>query len=349
MTILQIVPSILRTGPVNVALDLIKTFTMHGHKCLLLYFDENGLHDGIECDLYNIKDINSIPWNIIDIAHAHGYRPIKLLSEIRYKYPAIKRVCTLHNYLFDDFKYEYGVIKGFIGAKLFLRSLSKANALMVALSRHAARYYCRLLKTNSVTYAYNCRAIDKYPLDTEDINTLSHFRQNCCLLGTISVLNKRKNIDAAIKALKLLPDNYKLCIVGDGPDAKRLASLSKSLGLENRVLFTGKKKDAYRYLEYFDIYLLPSKSEGFPLSIIEACAYNSTIVASKLPMLYEIFNDGQNIVFADVNNTEDFKDKILQAKRMSNHQSLELYTQFFTSDCLYKQYSSIYTKVLEES
>ena len=69
------------------------------------------------------------------------------------------------------------------------------------------------------------------------------------------------------------------------------------------MLFTGHRKDAYRFLPYYDILALPSHSEGFPLSLLEAAVYQKKVVVSELPIVKECFgyrNQGASTGKAEV-------------------------------------------------
>ena len=61
------------------------------------------------------------------------------------------------------------------------------------------------------------------------------------------------------------------------------------MGLNDEVLYAGHRKDAYRFLPYYDILALPSHSEGFPLSLLEAAVYQKKVVVSELPIVKECF------------------------------------------------------------
>ena len=79
-------------------------------------------------------------------------------------------------------------------------------------------------------------------------------------------------------------------LVGDGQDRGDFETLCQSLGLNNEVLFAGHRKDAYRFLPYYNILALPSHSEGFPLSLLEAAVYQKKVVVSELPIVKECFD-----------------------------------------------------------
>jgi thymidylate synthase len=65
--------------------------------------------------------------------------------------------------------------------------------------------------------------------------------------------------------MALLPEAFKLIIMGDGKERARFEQMTHELGIDERVLFAGMQKDAFRFLPYYDIYAMPSRSEGFPL------------------------------------------------------------------------------------
>ncbi|MCR5837101.1 MAG: glycosyltransferase family 1 protein [Lachnospiraceae bacterium] len=64
----------------------------------------------------------------------------------------------------------------------------------------------------------------------------------------------------------------KLIFVGEGPEQNRVKEKVNSMNLNDRVLFLNVRKDVNRILQAIDIFVLPSKTEGLPLSIIEAQA-----------------------------------------------------------------------------
>ena len=74
----------------------------------------------------------------------------------------------MHNYLFSDFGYTYGKIRGLIYGTLYLLVNLRADKI-VALSKDAQHYYSRFLPSCKLTYAYNTRVCDfSKKLSTEE-------------------------------------------------------------------------------------------------------------------------------------------------------------------------------------
>lgn len=90
----------------------------------------------------------------------------------------------------------------------------------------------------------------------------------------------QKNVELAIQALLHLPSDFTLRIVGDGPERARLEGLVQRLALSGRVRFAGHVRDVSSHLAASDIFLLPSRYEGYPAAAVEALAAGLPIVAT---------------------------------------------------------------------
>lgn len=78
---------------------------------------------------------------------------------------------------------------------------------------------------------------------------------------------------------KLDSTNVKLCIIGNG-NFESEKKLVNDLGLEDRVYFTGGKKNPFAYLKYADIYVMSSVHEGFPNALVEAMALGIPVIST---------------------------------------------------------------------
>jgi glycosyltransferase involved in cell wall biosynthesis len=85
-------------------------------------------------------------------------------------------------------------------------------------------------------------------------------------------------IKAWEKSIKNNPD-WKLCIVGDGPEEKSLKKLVEDLKLENTVIFTGRTNDVIQYYNSSSFFCLSSRNEGLPMVLLEAQSYNLPLIA----------------------------------------------------------------------
>ena len=113
-----------------------------------------------------------------------------------------------------------------------------------------------------------------------------------------------KRVHIAIRALSKLSEDYRLYIVGDGPQRKELAVLVKKLGLEKRVFFEGRKphKEIPVYLSKAHVLLLLSESEGRPNVVLEALAAGIPVIASDIPGNRELIEEPKNGILVPVDD-----------------------------------------------
>ncbi|HAT67503.1 MAG TPA: glycosyltransferase [Flavobacteriaceae bacterium] len=135
------------------------------------------------------------------------------------------------------------------------------------------------------------------------------------ILMQVSSFREQKDQATLIRSIAILPENFKLLLVGDGPLKNDLVTLVTTLKLENRVKFLGVRNDIPRLLKTADASVLSSFHEGLSLSSIEGMAVGKPFIASNVPGLREIV-DGYGVLFKkgdelDLANTLKnlFKDK----------------------------------------
>jgi glycosyltransferase involved in cell wall biosynthesis len=92
----------------------------------------------------------------------------------------------------------------------------------------------------------------------------------------------------ALHAALLLPSNYELVFVGDGPIRRELEDAVEELGLVDRVTFTGALSNPCGWIVESDVVIVPSRYEGFGLVAAEARALGAKLVATAVPGLREI-------------------------------------------------------------
>lgn len=101
-------------------------------------------------------------------------------------------------------------------------------------------------------------------------------------VGTLAGLRKVKNLPRLVRAFAGLPANWKLVIVGEGPERSAIESAAASLGLSDRVVLPGFLARPERYVGMFDIFALSSDTEQFPISVVEAMAASVPVVSPSV-------------------------------------------------------------------
>ncbi len=112
------------------------------------------------------------------------------------------------------------------------------------------------------------------------------------VIGSLGRLDVQKGYDLLVRTLPALPE-ARLLLVGDGPKRGELETLAVELGVRDRLEITGWMTDARRYLTAMDVFALPSRYEGLPLSIIEAMLAGLPVVAADVGSVSEAVVDGE--------------------------------------------------------
>lgn len=183
---------------------------------------------------------------------------------------------------------------------LFTRAFTKADkiqAISTFLADWAKKRGVSNDKIELIHNGANPRDL-KESVSEQEINelkkTLNKKTDEIYLVNTARLVHQKAN-DDVIRALKLLPDNIKFLIVGDGPDEQMLKDLTKELNLENRVIFTGRvdRSEVTKYRKVADIFVCPSRSEGLGNAFLSAMASYLPVVATQEGGLAEFIFDAQ--------------------------------------------------------
>jgi L-malate glycosyltransferase len=130
---------------------------------------------------------------------------------------------------------------------------------------------------------------------------------------SIGRMVKRKGFDVLIRALSLLKDienTPNLYLIGDGPELNSLKTLSRELGMQDHIIFSGSVDDEekFRLLSNSDIYVLSSVHEGFGIVLLEAMCCGLAVIATNNGGQTDIIKDGKNGILVPSQNAETLAD-----------------------------------------
>ena len=169
-------------------------------------------------------------------------------------------------------------------------------------------------------------------------------------------LVKIKGISFLIKALSKLQyknDNFRLIIVGDGPERYNLETLTDQLNLTSKVVFLGlkNKTEVADLMKQADFLVLPSLWDNQPVVLLEAMASGLPVIASSIGGIPEIVKPECGLL-VQPENVEDIAIKIdYMLSHTGNYSSLKIsqYAQDkFSYHAVGQLFSDIYKKVIEE-
>lgn len=99
-----------------------------------------------------------------------------------------------------------------------------------------------------------------------------------------------------------LPADYRIIVVGDGPERTRLQEEARKFGVSASVIFAGYDADTVPYYTLADFAVLPSHSEGSPNALLEAMAAGLPSVCTRVGGVPEIVSNGVTALMANAAN-----------------------------------------------
>jgi glycosyltransferase involved in cell wall biosynthesis len=133
------------------------------------------------------------------------------------------------------------------------------------------------------------------------------------IASVLAVLRPEKAHDnflrAAALVLRQFPSAH-FVLIGDGPQREYLESLTQTLGLASCVHFLGRRDDIDQVLPLVDVSVLPSRTEAFPVSVLEAMATGRPVVATDVGALREMVSPGVTGLIVPPENVEELASAI---------------------------------------
>ena len=131
------------------------------------------------------------------------------------------------------------------------------------------------------------------------------------VIVSVGRLEEEKGFDVAISAAEILNQNgVDFCwyIVGNGSKHLELQGMINAKGIADKVFLLGEKKNPYPYIKRADIYVQPSRYEGYVLTVCEARILKKVIVASNLESIREQVISGVNASLVEISPNEFSKE-----------------------------------------
>ena len=210
--------------------------------------------------------------------------------------------------------------------------------------------------TNEIKVVHNFIDTEKYERESQnECQRIAVAKPEERILTHISNFRPVKRIEDVVKIFynvqKEIP--AKLLMVGEGPEKRNAELLVKKLGIADSVIFLGNSHEIAKILCYTDVFLLPSKSESFGLSALEAMAAETAIISTNTGGLPEVNVHGVTGYLSNLGDVEDMaknavsilKDDAILLRFKANAKK---HTKQFCLENILPVYEEIYSSVLEK-
>lgn len=304
MRILHVITSLQTGGAEKLMVDLLPRFAEKGVEVELAVFNAVETpfmlalqNKGIVihrfypkgCNVYNIGNLfklfSLIRKGKFDIVHTHNTAP-QLFAAVASLFIKSKFVTTEHNtsnnrrnkrwlYFIDKWMYSR-----------YTEVMCISDEAKESLNSYLAQKRCEKVIFNGVDY-------ESFFNPIKDISQNYDFK-----IVMVASFRSQKDQGTLIRAMKRLPENYRLRLVGDGPCRYALENLALTSGVTHKVEFAGIQSDVAGELRRADIIVMSSHYEGLSLSSLEGMASGRPFVASDVPGLHEVVA-GAGILFPE--------------------------------------------------
>lgn len=231
-----------------------------------------------------------------DILHLNSSK-MGFLGALAGRLCGIKRIIfTVHGWAFNEKRFS------FLNRKIYY-FIQWITVLMshktISVSEKTKRDASKMLLANKKIVVIkngisNINFLSKIE-SREKLKNLVRLSENTeIIIGTIAELHKNKGLELIIETGINIPWNASVYIIGEGEEKDKLKEMIDDYGLSKKIFLTGKIDGAKKYLKAFDIFVLPSRTEALPYSILEAGLAECAVIATKVGGIPEIIDNNQN-------------------------------------------------------
>ena len=291
-------------------------------------------------DILHCWDVLGVPARIIGkaegvkVVEEFGNPPPVIMSEISLKHCLINKVTSV---LVDGFvACSNGVMKKYQEKKpVFLR-----NKILSVVHNSVDVPHLNMSKNNISLLR------KKYNLADHEV-----------ILTNVGYFNEQKAQDDLLKAFKKVVNqraDIRLFIVGWGRLENKLKNLTKHLGLEQKVIFTGKltRAQVFGILSITDLFVLSSHWEGFGIVLAEAMALGKPVVSTDTDGSREVVVNRKTGIFVPIKNPQVLAEAILDLLGKPDlmvqmgEEGLKRVAEHFNCEQFIKGYEDFYRSVL---
>lgn len=211
------------------------------------------------------------------------------------------------------------------------RFLSYLTTYIIAVSEVVAKRFPRLKKHDRLSVIYNGIDTERFKPLPKDVQIMQELRiePGAPVIGIVGYLEPRKGQEIFLMAASRILTKFpkaKFLLVGKDKARGGLyqieyEDLAEKLGIKDRVVFTGYRKDILRIMSVIDIFVCPFKDEAFGKVVVEAMALARPVVAYRDGAFPEIVKHNKTGILIEPDNQDALVQSILRL--LNNSQEVE--------------------------
>lgn len=219
----------------------------------------------------------------IDVVHSHKYKSTFYALVARLGLPS-RVVSTYHNWLLDT-----RALRAYAALD---KRVARFNDICVGVSTPVTDELRRWAPASRVRQIDNGVDVQRFHAPQDRAQARAGGSAGRPLVGLVGRLSAEKGVFHLLDAVARLPDGFDVAIVGDGPLRGDIEARIDALGLGSRVRLLGNRRDVEGLYRGFDVFVLSSLVEAFPMALLEAMASTCAVIATRVGEVPRMVSEG---------------------------------------------------------
>jgi glycosyltransferase involved in cell wall biosynthesis len=288
--------------------------------------------------------------NRFDVVHTHHFTQL-FYAALPARLAGARIVHTEHEF----FSYtESGI------PRTLIRPLSRLCESMTVVGPEVAEYFVKTIGIPAarVTIVPNGVDVKSFDYDAGAARHELGLDRGEFIVGTIGRLEPEKDQITLLDVFRQFSAGHpqtRLMIAGDGSLAGELRAYADRIGVADRTLFLGYRRDVSKLLAAMDAFILPSIREGLPISLIEAMAARRAVVASDVGGVSDLVRDGEHGFVVAARDTAGFVAALQRLKacpelrKRFGHAGRSTVEASFSLSAMLRAYEELYMSAVTKS
>lgn len=239
----------------------------------------------------------------IDLVHAHEYKT-DALAWMLARRTGVAIVATAHGWTGQSARERWGY---YPADKAILARFPRVVAVSGEIRDELVRHGARPDRVDVVLNSIDATAFRRDARRREPVRRALGCTDTDIVLGAVGRVERQKRFDTLLEAFATLhktEPRLRLVVVGDGSLRGELESLAARLGVADRCVWTGHRRDIADLHHAFDLFVQSSEYEGTPNAVLEAMAMETPIVATDAGGTREVARPDVDAVIVPIRNAD---------------------------------------------